>query len=221
LEVFDREKKQGFSMAAMAAKVRYEASADVYVASYLSASLVAPESIPAAEEHRLRFCPPSARARLLRGPDLGQEAEEAATSPEQEEVEVDEEDVGEENDDEKAPSSPSWDYPYKVLQGVEEELVAPGTGVELQWKMQFGSPFGWWYGRLESLRRDNNGETATATLIFPHFPSTSAWYRLEVRFGDAKMRPCTFGGYTGGVRMASPEEHALWMRFFPAKLVEF
>ena len=32
-----------------------------------------------------------------------------------------------------------------------------GQGVELQWKMQQGSPFGWWFGIVESLERDKAG----------------------------------------------------------------
>merc|ERR1719188_2256002 len=67
LEVFDREKKLGFAMAAMCARVHYEAVLGCYVVRYLSASEVAPEKIPMCEGHRLRFCPPSARDRLQPG----------------------------------------------------------------------------------------------------------------------------------------------------------
>ena len=41
-----------------------------------------------------------------------------------------------------------------------------------------GSPFGWWYGKVERLER--NGATAAVTLIFPHFPTNSRWYRLRL-----------------------------------------
>merc|ERR1719198_1403918 len=62
LEVFDREKKPGFLISAMPALVSWDGSG--YIAQYLSASEVRPESIPPHEEHRLRFCPASAVSRL-------------------------------------------------------------------------------------------------------------------------------------------------------------
>lgn len=191
LEIFDREKKLGFAMAAMAARVTYDKVMNGFVARYLSASEVLPEVIPAIEGHRLRFCPPSARAQLRPG------LETASCHAEG-----------------RPPA-----YPYRVLVGHQELVV--GQGVELQWKMQFGSPFGWWYGHLEALQRDPDGKLATATITFRHFPSTSRWYRLEVSFGDSEMRPCSFGGYTGGIRAASAAEHKHWMRYFPKEPVVF
>jgi len=192
LEVFDREKKLGFAMAAMVAEVTYDKDEDGFVASYLSASEVLPETIPADEGHRLRFCPASCRAQLR--PQVS--------------VEPDPTHQGR-----------PWCYMYRVLRGHQELSV--GQGVELQWKMQLGSPFGWWYGHLEQLRRDPSGKLATATITFPHFLSTSRWYRLEVRFGDAEMRPCSFGGYTGGLRVASAAEREHWMRYFPKEPFAF
>ena len=47
-----------------------------------------------------------------------------------------------------------WALP-EVLEGIPELKV--GQGVELQWKMQQGSPFGWWFGTVESLERDAGG----------------------------------------------------------------
>jgi len=195
LEVFDREKKLGFAMAAMAARITYDKAMSGFVARYLSASEVLPEVIPALEGHRLRFCPPSVRALLQ--PGISVEANCAV----------------------EADQGRPLRYPYRVLEGHHELVV--GQGVELQWKMQFGSPFGWWYGHLEQLHRDPDGKLASATITFRHFPSTSRWYRLEVRFGDSDMRPCSFGGYTGGIRAASPGEHKHWMRYFPKEPVVF
>eukprot|EP00928_Gymnodinium_smaydae_P086983 TRINITY_DN71352_c0_g1_i1.p1 TRINITY_DN71352_c0_g1~~TRINITY_DN71352_c0_g1_i1.p1 ORF type:complete len:378 (+),score=58.16 TRINITY_DN71352_c0_g1_i1:141-1274(+) len=189
LEVFDREKKLGFAMAAMPAIVRFEATSKCYVAKYISASEVAPERIPLAEGYRLRFCPRSARPSL-----------------------------------EPARSASVYEmgnalYPYKVLQGFDGLYV--GGDVELQWKMQTGSPFGWWCGRLEDLRLDPGGRTALASITFRHFPTESRWYRLEVRFGDDTLRVCQFGGYTGGIRGVSAEESIHWKRFLPKDLVTF
>jgi len=195
LEVFDREKKLGFAMAAMAARITYDPIEDAFVASYLSASEVLPETIPAFEGHRLRFCPPSARPQLQ--PRV----------------------VVEEDPEAQLKCGRKPCYPYRVLEGLTDLVV--GQGVELQWKMQYGSPFGWWYGNLEQLQRDPDGKVASATITFRHFPSTSRWYRLEVRFGDSDMRPCSFGGYTGGIRPASPDEHRRWMRYFPKEPVVF
>jgi len=196
LEVFDREKKLGFAMAAMSARITYDRVLDSFVARYISASEVLPEVISACESHRIRFCPPSARAQLQPGPMA--EAGPVAMLEDQ-------------------PLGLS--YPYRVLEGHGDLVV--GQGVELQWKMQYGSPFGWWYGCLERLQTDPDGRMATATLIFRHFPSTSRWYRLQVRLGDARMQPCAFGGFTGGLRPASAAESKHWMRFFPSDPVIF
>jgi len=209
LEVFDREKKLGFAMAAMAARVQYQMGADIYVAKYLSASEVRPESIPHRESHRLRFCPRSARSFLLPRVGCGPSGFDAS-SP----IDAVAANAGSIR---KAPLPP---YPYRVLEGGIDGLRV-GRGVELQWKMQYGSPFGWWFGTLEELRPDPNGTTAVAVLTFKHFPASSRWYRLEVRFGDAEMRPCFFGGYTGGIRSVSKDEHHHWMRFFPREPIVF
>jgi hypothetical protein len=90
-----------------------------------------------------------------------------------------------------------------------------GRGVELQWKMQELSPFGWWFGQLESLQREPNAKTAIATITFAHFPENSRWYRLRLRFGDSKVRACSFGGFSGGIRPVSNAEKEQWMIFFP------
>lgn len=191
LEVFDREKKRGFAMSAMPARVQYESKGNMYIARYLSASMVLPEAIVAKEEHRLRFCPAPAREQLL--PAGGKQG--AAFDADQREA-----------------------YPYKVLEGVGE--LVPGQGVELQWKMQEGSPFGWWYGHLESIRFEKDG-LATACITFRHFPPASRWYCLNVRFGDGHRHPCTFGGYTGGVRAVSEADRKQWMYFFPKEPLAF
>merc|ERR1712019_144181 len=142
LEIFDREKKLGFAMAATPGKVHYDKKLDSYIANYISASEVLPESIPSIEKHRLRFCPPSVRRALLQDsvvtPSAGTSAEGYCTQ-----------------------------YPYKVLEGINDDLQV-GKAVELQWKMQLGSPFGWWYGWLEALRFESK-QRAVATITFRHF----------------------------------------------------
>ncbi|CAK0904400.1 unnamed protein product [Prorocentrum cordatum] len=188
LEIFDREKKLGFAMAAMGARVTFEASSRSYVARYLSACEVPPEHIPKREEHRLRCCPPAVRDALRPGPPP---------------------DPGD-------PHGPTAGlYLDRVLEG--SEGLRPGAGIELQWKMQEGSPFGWWYGRLDALEHDRDGVLATATVTFVHFPSQSRWRTLRVRFGDSQMRPCSFGGFTGGIRSTTEVEQKHWMNFFPRK----
>jgi len=106
-------------------------------------------------------------------------------------------------------------YLDRVLEGFEG--LQPGVGIELQWKMQQGSPFGWWYGRLEALERDKDGVLATATVTFLHFPVQSRWRTLQVRLGGAQMQPCSFGGFTGGIRPTTEAEQKHWMNFFPRK----
>jgi len=183
LEVFERERQPGFAMAAMPARVRYEARLGVYVARYPSATESAVELIIATQEHRLRFCPQAARERL-RPPAL----------PSAE------------------PAVASKCYPYQALAGVEGLRV--GSAVELQWKMQAGSPFGWWYGILDALSMRADG-LAVATISFRHFHATSVWYRLQVEFGDGEVREGAGGGFTGGVRKLSENEERQYMRFFP------
>jgi len=199
LEVFDREKKLGFAMAAMPAHIQYDAKLNSYVARYLSASTVMPEVISSGEEHRLRFCPTSAQTRLMPASPFSECGGGAELK--------------------QAKRTKDESYPYKVLEGVNGLTI--GQGVELQWRMQKGSPFGWWYGELESLKMDADGVMATAVIIFRHFPANSRWYRLQVRFGGPEMLDCPFGGYTGGVRPVSDKEHKHWMRFFPKKPVTF
>lgn len=191
LEVFDREKRIGFAMSAMPAWVRYDRDLNCYVATYISANKVLPEAIPLVEQHRFRFCPASARQKLR----PGYQSCGPGRSPE---------------DILNKPNVPQICYPYKVLEGLNGLQV--GQPLELQWKMQAKSPFGWWYGVLEELRLEADG--AMATLIFPHFPANSRWHRLGVRLGGSEIQPCAFGGYTGGVRAVSPEENRHWLRFF-------
>merc|ERR1719265_277386 len=175
LEVFDREKKPGFAMAAMPARVQFKAKLNGFIARYISASPVRPELIPSTEGHRIRFCPPSVRERLqpygvtmspggmsisssdARVPDAFCSSKIMRSFP-----------------GEKSSSS---DYPYRVLESTDGLEV--GKGVELQWKMQEHSPFGWWYGTLGALKhfRDQNGEYAVATITFDHFPRNSLWFR--------------------------------------------
>jgi len=204
LEVFDREKKIGFAMSRLPAQIQWEEKTNGYVAKYLSASEVLPERIPAAEEHRLLFCPAAVRHSLhvprFSGP-LGTELRSMDCCG----------DDYEQKDDNA--------YPYQVLEGIADFRV--GQGIELQWKMQQGSPFGWWYGTLGQLDRDANGVTATARIFFRHFPANSNWHWLDIRFGDGKTRPCTMGGWSGGVRPTSDDEQKHWMRFFPPTPVIF
>jgi hypothetical protein len=195
LEVFDREKKPGFAMAAMAAKMQYDRNLDAYVAKYISASEVLPEVVPLNEKHRLRFCPLSARPRLRPGMPAPPMTEGPTGNKVSDLV-----------------------YPYKVLEGADGLVV--GQGVELQWKMQLRSPFGWWFGNLESLQKERDGKLYSATITFRHFPSTSRWYRLVVKFGDSEMRACTFGGYTGGVRAVSKTEQERWVTYLPKAPVD-
>lgn len=184
VEVFNREKKMGFAMSCMSAKVSWDRNGNCYVAHYQSASQVLPEFIPACESYRLRFCPLSARQQLQ--PEL-QPPEAAET------------------------------YPYRLLHGIDGLKV--GGGCELQWKMQMGSPFGWWYGTVEAIERLPCG--ATVTMIFKHFPATSRWYRLRVTVGDGVMRRCAIGGHHGGIRAVAPVEKERWMKFAPKEPVVF
>ena len=80
------------------------------------------------------------------------------------------------------------------------------------------SPFR--YGRLDALALSADG-SAQATITFNHFPAGSRWHRLDVVVGDSKVRDCSFGGHTGGIRPVSGEENRQWMMFFPKEPVVF
>jgi len=171
LEVFEREKKLGFAMSRLPAHVNWEAKTNSYIARYLSASEVLPERIPASEEHRLLFCPAPVRSILCLPRFSGEHPlfdsiNRIVTS---------------ESPHEKM-------YPYRVLEGIADDFCI-GCGIELQWKMQRGSPFGWWYGVLERLEYDANGVTAVAKIAFRHFPANSNWHWLDIRFGDGGREP--------------------------------
>jgi len=200
LEVFDREKKLGFTMAAMPAKVRYCRGTGHharYHARYLSASKGVQEIIPVKEEHRLRFCPESARHQLC--PHTSQLQYTPAGSTQ------------------TAGTASAAEYPYRVLEGISG--LEEGQDVEVQWKMQKESPFGWWFGHLESLHNEPNGLRASATITFRHFPETSRWYRMNIRIGGPEEHQNELGGYTGGLRPVSNEEAGRWKVFFPKELI--
>lgn len=186
LEVYERERKMGFAMSCMTAKVSYNNRARSFTANYISASYVLPEQIPVIETQRLRFCPVSARTQLR--PQLHL-------------------------------SDPTDLYSNRILEGIEDIQV--GRGVELQWKMQVGSPFGWWFGEVESIEHRSPSKTAMVTMVFHHFPMSSRWYRLTVTVGDGELRDCAIGGYHGGMRACSEAERKDWMCFFPKKPVVF
>jgi hypothetical protein len=251
LEIFEREKKLGFDMAAMPAIVSYEGKTDKYVVKYISASEVGAEIIPSTENYRLRFCPISGRQQLhpffshveqrkTRG-EIGSRAMSGYHSKwlrslagrlrrpaRSGGVRTSEDDLPVRSNDFAQVACPARQnafesrlnpevdrnaYPYRVFEGFDGLVI--GEHVELQWKMQELSPFGWWFGKLESLQRDPNAKTAIGTITFAHFPEDSSWYRLKVRFGDAEVRPCSFGGFSGGIRPVSDAEKTHWMRFLP------
>jgi len=196
LEVHDREKKIGFAMSRLPARIHWEKATTSYIARYLSASEVPPEKIPVSEQHRLSFCPAAVRGEfgLSTKQGLDQESDHECLSKDSQ-------------------------YPYRVLEGVADFRV--GQGIELQWKMQHGSPFGWWYGTLEQLDHNSDGVTAVAKITFRHFPAHSHWHQLQIRFGDGATRPCAMGGWSGGVRPLSACEELRWMEFFPKRKVVF
>jgi len=220
LEVFDRQKKEGFAMSAMPARVHFDRDENSYVAWYISASEVPPEVIHASETHRLRFCPASVQEPLWRTVTNALPA--VSELPLERLLKTFKERAcccrrrspSPDLPRSRSSSQESTDaYPYSVLEGIDGLKV--GGAVELQWKMQEQSPFGWWYGQLEELQRDADGKLATATVIFPHFHSTSQWYRLAVRFGDQEVRDCMLGGKSGGLRPVPDGEKSQWMKHFP------
>jgi hypothetical protein len=212
-EVFDRQKKAGFAMSAMPARIHYDKATQSFVAWYMSASQVPPELIPMSQQHRLRACPPSTLRHLCYSSNLVSEL------PLERRWGVKCTDrsrwVGRSPD---VPEAEMSSYPYSVFATTQGFKV--GEPVELQWKMQGRSPFGWWFGLLESFCAEQDGMLASATIIFPHFSPTSQWYRLTVRIGDGEIRDCALGGKSGGLRPVSTDERLQWMRHFPTNPIQ-
>jgi hypothetical protein len=100
-------------------------------------------------------------------------------------------------------------YPFRVLKGVDDTLVA-GQSVELQWKMREDSPFAWWHGRVEEFHRRDDGRRVIASIIFDQFPKDSPWHRQVIEVGDGRLRPSVVGGYTGGLRRCSKSDQQRW-----------
>jgi len=216
LEIYHREKKLGFTMSCMPALVYYDQKRDAYLAKYVSASEVPPETIPVREEYRLRFVPSSARC-LLES-DASQPTVQAPPKPARSGPAARLAAASRHSPPNPELSAPadekSSSYSYRSLTGIDEGLRI-GAGLELQWKMQTGSPFGWWYGELEDLERQPGAFVAKATIVFKHFPPNIRWYRKQVVFGDGEIRDSSFGGKTGGIRSTSPELQQQWCGFLP------
>lgn len=109
----------------------------------------------------------------------------------------------------------STSYLYRILEGTNGK-PCPGFAVEVQWMMQAGSPFGWWYAEIESVQHDQRGNPIEASLIFKQFEPHSPWYRMQAPLGGAERHPCSLGGWLGGLHVLSPEEKKRWLTFLPA-----
>jgi len=230
LEIYHREKKLGFTMSCMPGLVHYEQQVDSYLIKYVSASDVPLEVIPAREEHRLRFLQSSARCLLQpeteepppprttpkSGRHVSTTIAAARKSLRWNSVTTPAEALTPGQATSSSSVSPAnSSYSYRPITGIDEGLQI-GCGLELQWKMQSGSPFGWWYGELEALERQPGASVAKATIIFKHFPPHSRWYRMQVVFGDGKIRDNSFGGKTGGIRSTSLDLQQQWCGFLPS-----
>jgi len=190
LEVYNKKFCEGTPMVAIPARIRYDARCKAYIAHKMIAKRAPPERIPEAEQHRMRFCPFSVRQRLE--PNTMQLCPMSETG--------------------MGATADSKAYPYRVLEGICGLKV--GEEVELQWKVQQEAPFVWRHAHLEALQKGHDGEH-TAILVFKEFDKDALQYRSEVQFGDSKMRPCTIGGFSGGLRPVSKDEAERWSLFFP------
>ncbi|CAK9078009.1 unnamed protein product [Durusdinium trenchii] len=217
LEVYDREKKLGFAMSCMLAKVTWDAQINCYIASYVSASQaktmgslfmscqVVPERIPYHEGYRLRFCPPSARE-LLKPELVPPQASELppGTGPTQRTRRV----------------AQGWcmNLGSRSGEGMTKYAYRASRLVEtLLWFTLLERVRGGW----QALERDAGGSRARVTMIFDHFPSTSRWRRLQIVVGDGVVRQCAIGGWHGGVRAVTEAEKREWAKFFPKEPVIF
>lgn len=174
-------------MSAAPAQVRYNHEMRSYVAQFIGNCKPVLEMIPKRQEHRLRAFPQNIKSRM-RPAISGLEDDDHTNKPNEHSL------------------------PYCVLVGTCGLSI--GCSVELQWKTWRRSPFIWWYGVLENLRHQD-GATAVATILFPHFPETSRFYRQHVQIGDGVVRPGAFGGFTGGIRRLSQTEVNMCLQFLP------
>jgi hypothetical protein len=227
LEIYHREKKLGFTMSCMPAKVRYDKKQDAYLVKYVSASDVPLETIPVQQESRVRFLQSSARCLLQLESSAPQSQAQVRAKPARS-VAAAKLAVAAAHSLRRhvspttpvKPASPiltnaaDSSYSYRSIEGIDEGLRI-GAGVEIQWKMQSGSPFGWWYGELEDLERQPGASVAKATIVFKHFPPNSRWYRMQVVFGDGGIRDSNFGGKTGGIRSTAADLQQRWYGFLP------
>lgn len=191
LEVLHRQKHKAFALCAQPAWVRWDAKVACYMAKYVSAQPTEPERILVEEAWRLRFCPVEVRGELRPG-KMPTQAEQTGDS------------------------TRILPYPYRVLTSVDDNLRV-GSGVEVQFKMQKDSPFGWWYGRLDSLHEsEETGQRLfSATIAFDQFPEDSCWSQMNVEFGDGRLRSNDLGGFVGGIRPCTEQEQKTWESLFP------
>jgi len=223
LEIYHREKKLGFTMSCMPALVHYEKKRDAYLVKYVSASNVPLETIPVREDCRLRFVQSSARCLLQTETDASQPPMQAPPKPARSLAAAKLANVLHRSSRHSlatpvltsSANAANSSYSYRPITGIDEGLQI-GAGLELQWKMQNGSPFGWWYGELENLERQPGAFVAKATIVFKQFPPNSHWYRMQVVFGDGEIRDSSFGGKTGGIRSTSEDLQQQWYGFLPS-----
>lgn len=194
LEVFFRQHHGAFARSAVPAWVFWEASTNSFVAKYLGCATETLERIPEHEAvYRLRFCPAGVCGSLRPG-----------RMPSQQEIKHEE--LLEDDPECRVATTP---YPFRVLKGVDDTLVA-GQSVELQWKMREDGPFAWWHGCVEEFHRRDDGRRVIVSIVFDHFPKDSPWHRQVVEIGDGKMRPSAVGGYIGGLRCCSESDQQRW-----------
>mmetsp|Transcript_29037 Transcript_29037/g.81232 ORF Transcript_29037/g.81232 Transcript_29037/m.81232 type:complete len:358 (-) Transcript_29037:195-1268(-) len=68
----------------------------------------------------------------------------------------------------------------------------PGTPVEIQWKLNASSCYGWWRGFVETVEGDD------ITMKFPHFDPGGPWYRCKLSLRGVE-RPNLFAGSGRGL----------------------
>lgn len=180
LEVLDRELKPGFAMSAHPAICYWDQGRNSYAAKYLSVSDVPEEYIPLKEGLRRLRFCPATARAGMTCPYSGG-------------------------------IDPFRVLPMGELTFDELQTTFPqGQGIELQWKMRAGGPFGWWYAEVEGVEARGNG--FHAMLLFRHFPASSPWYRLLVPLCLTNPEPCAIGGFCGGLRRCTAEEQATWQK---------
>jgi hypothetical protein len=105
--------------------------------------------------------------------------------------------------------------PYAAFPSNAPEEFEQGDACAVQWKMLRNGPFGWWYGTIHNVFKQNG--TWHADVRFTHIVSDSRWHALIIPIGNVAPNEAQSGGFTGGIIKVPPAEVEVWNKFWPSR----